>query len=222
LKICPPAAWRKCWPRRRRTAIRCSPNILVVHPELPVTSAGELIALARARPGQLRFTSSGSGSSTHLAGELFRVMAGVDMRHTPYKGNVAAVAAVAAGEAQVMFSATTAARPHIAAGRLRALAVTSAQPSALFPALPTVAASGLPGYESASLLGLFAPAHTPEPILRMLNAHVLQCLAAPATRQRLLDEGLEAVGTPADELAATMRAEMSRLGKIIRDAGIRA
>jgi tripartite-type tricarboxylate transporter receptor subunit TctC len=198
-----------------------SPNILVVHPSVPVKSVKELIALAKSKPGALNYSSSGSGSATHLAAALFTSMAGVNMVRVPYKGSGPALNAVNAGEVQVMFPTPGGVGPLISSGRVRALGVTSAQPSALFPDLPTVAAT-VPGYEASSSNGIFAPAKTPVAIINRLHEEIVSVLNKAEVKQRLLSLGVEAVGSSPKQFAATLKADMSRLGKVIKDAGIRA
>jgi len=198
-----------------------SPNILVVHPALPVKTVKELIAYAKAKPGALNFGAL-VGGSAHLAAELFKAMAEIKITNIPYKGNGPALTAVMGGEVQMMFPNATSVTAHVKAGRLRALAVTSAQPSVLAPGLPTVAAAGLPGYESISRHGMLAPARTPAAIVMRLNQEIAHYLATPDAAKRLLTAGVEAVGSSPEELTATMKTEMTRLGKVIRDAGIRA
>ncbi len=197
------------------------PNVLVVHPALPIKSVQELIALAKEKPGVLNYATSGSGNSNHIAGELFKAIAGVNLVQVNYRGASLALNDVVSGRVQVMFATATAAAPFVSAGRLRALAVTSARPSVLTPGLPTVAASGLPGYASESTLGLFAPAATPPAIIARLNAETVAFLRASDTRERLLKSGIEAVTSTPDEFAALIKADMARTGKIIRAAGIR-
>ena len=198
-----------------------TPNVLVVHPALPVKSVAELIALAKQKPGALNYATSGAGNSNHIAGELFKAMAGVDMVQVNYKGAALALNDVLSGRVEVMFATAAAAASHVSTGRLRALAVTSAQPSAVAPGLPTVAASGLPGYESGSTLGVFAPAATPAAIVNLLNREIVQFLNVPSTRERLLKAGIEVVGSSPAQFAAAIKSDMARIGKIIRDAGIR-
>ena len=198
-----------------------SPNVLVVHPSLPVTSVKELIALARGRPGALNFSSSGMGSGSHLAGELFNSMAGVKLVHVPYKSNAAALVDLLAGQIQLMFSTMTAAVPLMQARKLKALAVTSAQPSALHPDLPTVAAT-VPGYVAESINALFAPAKTPEAIVNRLYSETLRILGTPEAKERLASAWLEPVGSSPEQLTATMKSEMGRLGNILRNSGARA
>ena len=197
-----------------------SPNILVVHPSLPVRSVTELISLAKARPGELNYGSSSAGAAPHLAAELFKSMTGVNMVRIAYKGGGAPVAAVITGEVQVFFPTAASITPHVKAGRLRALAVTSAKPSALVPGLPTVAAT-LPGYESVSIYGVFARAKTPAAIINFLNREIVQVLHRTDVKERLFNVGAEVAGSSPIEFAATIRTEIARWGKVIKDAGIR-
>ena len=197
------------------------PNVLVVHPALAVKSVLELIALAKAKPGVLNYATSGAGNSNHIAGELFKAMAGVNLVQVNYKGAALALNDVLSGRIEVMFATANSAAPHISSGRLRALAVTSAQPSAVVPGLATVAASGLPGYASESTLGLFAPAATPPPIVARLNTETVAILTAAETRERLLKSGIEVVTSSPAGFAAVIKADMAHSGKIIRAAGIR-
>jgi tripartite-type tricarboxylate transporter receptor subunit TctC len=196
-------------------------NIVVVHPSLPVKSIRDLIALARARPGELNYSSGPAGSPNHLGAELLKAMAGVNITRVPYKGTGPALNAVIGGEVQVMIATVAVLPSHARTGRLRALAVTSAEPSALAPGLPTVAATGVPGYESISIYGLFAPARTPAGVIAILNKHVVQALARPDIRERFFAAGVETAGTSPEQLAATVRSDMARMGKVIREAGIR-
>ncbi len=199
-----------------------SPNVLVVHPSLPVRTTKDLITLAKARPGKLNYASGLTGSTPHLAPELFKSMAGVDIARIPYKGAGPALTAVMGGQVDMMVAIAAAAAPHTASGRLRLLGVTSAQPSPLVPGVPTVAASGLPGYEAVSIIGVFAPAGTPPATLRTLSQEIRGVLAKPDVRERLAVSGAEPVGSTPEEFAATVRAEVQRLGKVIRDAGIKS
>ena len=195
-------------------------NILVVHPSLPVKSVSGLIALARARPGELNYSSGTIGAASHLAAELFRTMAGIKIVRVPYRGTGAAFTALIAGQVQVMFPTAGSVTPHLKSGRLKALAVTTAQPSALFPGLPTIAASGLPGYESVSLVGIFAPTETPAAIIDLLNRNIVRVLDQADVREKFFNAGVDAIGGSPAELAAAMKSEMARMGKVIRDAGI--
>jgi len=199
-----------------------SVNILVVHPSVAASTVKELIALARSKPGQLNYATGATGASNHLAGELFKSMAGVDLVRIPYKGSGPAVNDLLGGQVHVMFPTTAAALPHVKAGRLRALAVTSLQPSALAPGLPAVAESGLPGYESVVMYALFAPAKTPAPIVNRLHTELVQFFKSTAATERLFNAGVEGVGSSPRELAAAMESEMSRMGKLIKDARLRA
>jgi tripartite-type tricarboxylate transporter receptor subunit TctC len=198
-----------------------SPNILVVHPSLPVRSVKELIALAKASAGALNYSSGQSGASSHLAGELFKSMARVNIVRVAYKGQGPAMLALVTGEAQLGFPNAASATPFMKSGRVKALAVTTAQPSALAPGLPTLAASGLPGYESRAVLGIFAPARTPAPIVDQLNRGIVGALNDAEVKQRLFDSGAEVVASSPAELTAAMKSEMAVTGKLIKDAGIR-
>ncbi len=197
-----------------------SPNIVVIHPSLPVHSIKDLIALAKAKPGQLNYGSSSIGASTHLAVELFKSMAGLDIVRVPYKGTAPALIGLTSNQVQVMFSTMTGAIPLIKAGKITALAVASAQPSALFPELPTVAAS-LPGYESASITALFAPAKTPAARIIRINQEVARYLRTPEAKEMLLKSNIEPIASSPQELTRTMKNEMARLGKVIKEQGIR-
>ena len=204
------------------TLVVTSPTVLVVHPALPVKSVKELIALVKSRPGELNYAMGSVGSANHLAAELFKSMTGGDMLGIGYRGNGPAVNALISGQVQLMFATASSVMPLVKSGRLKALAVASAQPSTLVPELPTVSASGLPGYESISTTGFFAPAHTPAAIINRLNRDSVRYLHTPEARQRFLAVGAETVGSTPEELAAKVKSEMARMGKVIRDAGIRA
>jgi tripartite-type tricarboxylate transporter receptor subunit TctC len=198
-----------------------SPNIMVVHPALPVKSVADLIAHARARPGELNYGSGGTGSSTHLAVELLKSMAGIDIVRVPFKGNAPALNAVFAGEVQLMIATAGTVAPHLKSGRLRALAVTSAQPSPLAPGLPTIAASGLPGYESIQIYGVFAPGRAAATIVKRLNEEIVRVLGRADVKEKFLAAGVEPVGSTPQQLAATIKSEIARMSKVIKDAGIR-
>src|SRR4029453_9494629 len=167
-----------------------SVNLLVVHPSVAANSVKELVALARAKPGQLNYASGGTGASNHLAAELFKSMAGINLVRIPYKGSGPAVNDLLSGQIQVMFPTTAAGLPHVRSGRLRALGVTSQQPSALAPGLPTVA-EAVPGYESVVIYALFAPAKTPVTIIKRLHTELVQYLRSAATTERLFNTGVE-------------------------------
>ena len=195
------------------------PNILVVHPSLPVHTVQELIAAAKARPGEIGFAGSGSGSTPHLAGELFNHMAGVQLVHVPYRGSGPAMIGLLAGDAPVMFLPAINAGPHIAAGKLRALAVTSRERLAAFPDVPTVAESGLPGYESSQWYGLLAPVGTPHEIGDFLTGQVMRIMRAPEMKARMTRDGLVALGSTREEFAAHIRSELEKWARVIRASG---
>jgi len=203
------------------TLAASSPNVLAVHPSLPVESVKDLVALARSKPGELNYASGSTGAPTHLAAELFKAMAGVDIVRIPYKGTGPAINALLGGQVQVMFVSTTSVAPHVKVGKLKALAVCTAQPSVLAPGLPTVTAAGLPGYEATSLFGMFAPANTPAALINRLNREIVQALNRAEVKERLSSAGVETIGSSPAELAATMKSEMARWGKLIKSAGIR-
>lgn len=198
-----------------------TPNVVVVHPGVPVQTITELIALARAKPGALNYSSASTGSTQHLAAELFKSMAGADVVRIPYKGSGPALNAVIAGQVQLMFPSAGSVTQHVKAGRLRALAVTTAHPSALVPGLPTVAESGLPGYESVSPFGVFAPLKTPQAIVARLNRSIVDGLNDAEIKSRFFNAGVETVGSTPAQLAAMLQSEMAKWGKLIREAGIR-
>ena len=198
-----------------------SPTVLVVHPSLPVKSVRELINLAKARPGELNYSRPSAGSPTHLSAELFKTMAGVNIVPVAYKGAAGAVIAIVAGEVQLGFVSLGSGAPSIKAKRLKALAVSTAEPSALLPDLPTVAASGLPGFESALVSGLFAPAGTPASIINRLNQEVVQVLHRVEAKERFFNSGVETVGSSPEELESFVKSEMAKWGKLIKAANIR-
>lgn len=202
------------------TLATTSPTILVVHPSLPVRSVKELIALAKNNPGQLNYGSGGTGSATQIATELFKSMAGVRIEHIPYKGNGVAINNLIAGEVQVMFATPAETVPQVKAGKLIALAVTSAEPSVLLPGLPTVASSGLPGYEAVSIFGVFSPAKTPREVVNRLNLEIVKILNKAEVKQRLFNLGVDAEGSSPEQFAAKLQSEMDKWGKVIKDAGI--
>lgn len=199
-----------------------SVNLLVVHPSLPASSVKELVALARSKPGQLNYATGATGASNHLAAELFKSMAGVELMRIPYKGSGPAVNDLISGQVHMMFPTTAAGFPHVKSGRLRALAVTSLKPSPLAPGLPTVSESGLPGYESIVMYALLAPAKTPAAIINRLHAELVQYFKSPAAAERMFNVGVEGVASSPRELTVAMEFEMTRLGKLIKDARLRA
>jgi tripartite-type tricarboxylate transporter receptor subunit TctC len=196
-------------------------NILVVHPSLPAKSVKALIALAKARPGELNYGTSGVGSSVHIAAELFKSLTGADIVRVNYKGASRALTDLMAGQVHLMFAVPGSAMPHVKSGRLTALAVTSAEPSPLAPGLPPVAAA-VPGYESVSYLAIFAPVGTPPAIVSRLSQEIARALQRPEVKEKFLSTSIETVGSSPEELASKLKSEIARMGKLIRDAGIRA
>ena len=198
-----------------------SPSVLAVHPSVPAKSVKELIALAKARPGEINYGSGGTGSTNYLAVELFKALAGVDIVHIPYKGAGPAINALIANQVQMMIATAASLAPHIKSGRLTALAVASPQPSELLPGVPTVS-SGLPGYEAGTVHAVYAPAATSKPIISRLQREIAQFMTRPEVKERFLNAGLEVVASTPEALASAMKSDMARMGKVIRDAGIRA
>ena len=199
-----------------------APNILVVHPSLPVNSVKELIAAAKAAPGDINYASGVVGSSNYIAAELFKAMAGVNLTRISYKGSGPALNDVMAGQVKVMFATTTSSSGHVKAGKLKALAISSAQPSPTAPGLPTIAQSGVPGYAAESIYGVWAPAKTSPAILTRLHQEIVKVLGAPQTKERFLATGAEVVASTPQVFAAEIKAESMRLDKVFRAAGIRA
>lgn len=199
-----------------------SPNILVTHPSVPVNSVRELVAYAKTNPGALNYASGTVGSTNHLAAELFKALAGVNIARVGYKGSGFAVNDLIGGQVQLMFATTGSIAPHVKSGRLRALAVTSPQPSPLAPGLPTIAAAGVAGYDAVTMYGLYAPAKTPAAIVERLQRDAARFLHTADIRDKLFGAGVETVGTSPAEFATEIRADIARLSKVIKDAGIRA
>ena len=196
------------------------PNILIVHPSLPVRTVKELIAFAKARPGALNFASAGTGTNPHLSMELFRVMAGLNMVHVPYKGSAPGVTDLLSGHVSLMTPNILTAMPHVRSGRLRALGVTSARRASGAPDIPTIAEAGLPGYEAVQWYGLLAPRGTSTSIVSRLNAEATRSLRLPEVRQRLAADGAEVVAGSAEEFGVFIRAETAKWAKVVKDAGI--
>ena len=199
-----------------------TPNVLAVNSSLPAKSVKELIALAKAKPGELNYGAPGMGSIAHLGGELFKAMAGINVVRISYKNSGAVLTDLIAGQVQMIFFTATSVMPHVRSGRLRGLAVTSAQPSPLIPDLPTVAGAGLPGYELMAAFGIFAPAKTPEAVISRMNQEIVRVLNRPESKDFLIKAGLEIVGSSPEQLAAKVRSEVAKWSRVIRDAGIRA
>jgi len=202
--------------------VTVSPNILVVHNTVPAKSVKELVALAKAQPGGLTFASGGSGSANHMAAELFKSMAGVDIRHIPYKGVPLAIPDLLGGRVTMIFSPTAIVLPLVREGKLRALAVTTLKRSSAVPELPTIAESGFPGFESTGWNGLLAPARTPATILRKLHLETVKALALPDVRAKLADLGVEGIGNSPDEFAAVIKSEIPKWAKVIKESGMKA
>jgi tripartite-type tricarboxylate transporter receptor subunit TctC len=202
--------------------VASQPNILVVHPSLPVKSVKELIALAKSKPGQLNYASSGSGAAAHLSGELFKTMAHVDLVHIPYKGAAPALNDVLAGQDQLMFATSLSVMPHIHSGRLRALAVTTAKRMQALPQLPTVAEAGVPGFEATTWHGIVAAAATPAALVTRINADAAKVLQLPDVRERFGVLGAEVIGGRPDEFAAYIKKEIPKWTQVVKDSGARA
>lgn len=202
--------------------VASAPLLLVVNPAVPAKSVAELVSLAKARPGQLNYANSGSGTTAHLAGELFKRMAGVDVVGIAYKGGGPAVVDLIAGSVQIYFSTIPAALQQVKANRLRALAVTSATRINEIPDVPTVAESGLPGFQVIGWFGLFAPAGTPRPVVQKLNTEIVKVLKAPENRDRLSAHGLIPGGGSPEDLGRFLSEEIARWHKLIQEAGIKA
>lgn len=203
------------------TLITQVPNVLVVHPSLPVKQVSDLVTLARARPGALSFGSGSTGSAGHLAGELFKVMAKVDMVHVPYKGAAPAVADLLGGQIPLMFDNLASALPHVKSGRLRAVAVTTQVPSAQVPELPTIAASGLAGFDVSTWFGIFGPAGLPQPVLERLHAEVSDALRQPDLRAQLANLGAEPASISPQAFAAFVKRELGKYEEVVRASGAR-
>jgi len=198
------------------------PHVLVVHPSVQAKSVQELIALAKSKPGQLNYGSSGVATSTHLAAELFRYMTGVEWVHVPYKGGAPGMVALLGGQVQLYFATISTALPQIRAGKLRALGVTTTRRSASAPEFPTIAEAGLPGYEHASWVGMLAPAKTPSPVIARLSDEAVRVVQMQEVKTTLLREGLEPVGDKPGEFAAIIKSEIAKWTKVVKVAGIEA
>ena len=204
------------------TLVGTSPLVLVVHPSLPVRTTKELIALAKAKKGQLTYASSGSGGPLHMAGELFKLRAGIDMTHVPYKGSGPAETDLVGGHVQVLFAGPVSASGHIKAGKMKPLAVTSLKRSQTFPNLPTVSEEALPGYEAGIWWGVLAPAATPREIVIKLHADFVKVLQMPDMKQKLLSQGGEAVGSTPEHFQKMIVTEIVQWAKVVKAANIKA
>ncbi|HET9736466.1 MAG TPA: tripartite tricarboxylate transporter substrate binding protein [Burkholderiales bacterium] len=197
-----------------------SPLMLVVHPSVKANSVQELIALAKAQPGKLNYGSFGNGTMAHFAGELFKMQAGIDIVHVPYKGTAPALADLVAGHIPMMFDTVITSLPHVKAGRLRGLAVTKPTRSAAIPELPTVAEAGLPGFQAVSWIGLMGPAGLPKEIVDRISGDMVKMFADAGLRQKLMDAGAEPVGSNAAEFGTHMKAELERWEPVVKAAGL--
>jgi len=197
------------------------PNVLVVSPVLPVTSVKELIAYAKARPGQLNFASSGVGTIVHLNGELFKMLAGVDLVHVPCKGTALSIPDVANGSVAMLFDSLASVQPHIKAGRVRPLAVNAQRRSALLPEVPTLAEAGMPAFDRYTWFGMFAPAGTPKEIVARVNAEVAAALKAPDLLERFAAAGAEAVGSTPEQFIERIKSDATRWAEVIRAANVK-
>jgi len=196
------------------------PTVLVVHPSVQAKTLKELIAMAKARPGQLNFASSGNGTVGHLSGELLKSMAQIKMEHVPYKGNGPAMTDLLGGHVQLLFSSMPAAIPHIQSGMLRAIVMTGAKRSPAAPNIPTMAEAGLPGFEVSTGFGLFAPAKTPRAVISRLHDEVVKALKVPSVRDSLASQGAEPIGSTPEEYDSFVRSEIAKWAKVCKEAGI--
>jgi tripartite-type tricarboxylate transporter receptor subunit TctC len=203
------------------TILAAVPNALVVHPSLPVKNVKDLIALTRSRPGQLNYASTGAGQSTHLSMELFKTMAGVKITHVPYKGSAPAITDLIGGHVPMMFDNMPSALPHVKAGKLRGIAVSTARRSPVAPDLPTVAESGLPGFEVSVWFSVLAPANTPRDIVTRLNGVLVKAFQAADTKEKLATHGAEAIANTPDEFTAVMKRDIAMWAKVVKAANIK-
>ena len=203
------------------TLVATSPNVVIVHPSLPARNIKELIALAKARPGQIHYESSGIGTVQHLAGELFKLQAKVNLVHVPYKGGGPAIIDMVAGHVQLGFDVVPVAGPQIKAGKLRALGVTTAKRSALFPELPTVVESGVPGFDLSTWWGLVAPAGVGKDVVARLHGEVVKVLALADVKERIAAAGADIVGNSPEEFGTFIRNERAKYARIVKDANIK-
>jgi len=204
------------------TMFTSGPGLLVVHPSVPARTVKEFIALAKSRPGQLNYASAGIGTPPHLAGELFKTMAGVDIVHVPYKGNGPAYTDLIGGHVSVMFPTIPTAIPHVRAGKLRALAVTTRSRTPIAPELPPISESGVPGYDVSSWYGLLAPAGTPAAVVSRLQREIAKVLRSPDVGEKLTAQGLDLVGSTPDAFAAVIKSEIMKWAKVVKASGARA
>ena len=197
------------------------PNMLAAHPSLPAKTLQEVIALAKAKPGQLNYASAGSGTGTHMSAELLKQMTGIDIVHIPYKGGGPAMVATMGGQTQLIFGTTIGLLPHVRTGKLKAIALTSAKRSAAVPDIATFAESGVPGYEHEPWNGMFAPAKMPKTVVVKLNAEVARILQSPEVRKVFEHEGADTVGNSSEQFASVIRSETAKWAKLVKAAGIK-
>jgi len=202
--------------------VNYSDLVMVVHPTVPAQTLAEFLALAKAKPGGLNYASSGPGTPYHMAGELFKAMAGVDIVHVPYKGSSGARTDILGGQVQMMFDAITTMAPHVQAGKLRALGTSGKARSSVLPGTPTVAEAGVPGYEAVIWLGIMAPAGTPRAIVDRLNAEITRATGAPEMREAWSRQGATAMAMSPDEFARFMRDDIDKWARIVKASGARA
>jgi tripartite-type tricarboxylate transporter receptor subunit TctC len=197
------------------------PYMLMIHPSLPAKNVRELIALAKARPGQLLFASSGNAGTPHLCGELFKIMAKIDIRHVPYKGGAPAMIDTMGGQTQIYCTGATAAIPHVKSGKLRALGMATLKRSAVMPEIPTIAEQGLPGFDVASWLGIMTPSKTPPAIVQRLYAETAKALETPEMREFIASQGSEPAPLDPQKFGEFLRTELAKWGKVVKDAGLK-
>lgn len=203
------------------TWIAKSPNTVIVHPSLPVKNIRELIALAKARPGQLNYASGGSGSATHLSVELFKSMAGVNITHVPYKGTGPMITEILGGQVPIMMASTASVRPHVLSGRMRALGISIAKRSPAMPDIPTIAEAGVPGFNTASWVGLIGPRGLPPAIITRLNAEIANAIRGGELRDKLASQGFMPEASTPQQFAAHIREELDRFRKLVKSAGLK-
>jgi tripartite-type tricarboxylate transporter receptor subunit TctC len=197
-------------------------NLLVVHPSVPAKNVKELLAIARARPGKLNYASSGNGTVTHLAGELFKLMGKVDIVHIPFKGGAPALTALLSGEVDMSYENSLVVTPHVKAGKVKALAVTGSKRSQLMPELPTISESGLPGYDASGWYGLFAPAATPKAVIARVSSEAVKALRMPDVVRTLSSQGAEPVGNTPEEFTAFVKSEIEKWARLVKIAHMKA
>ena len=203
------------------TTVGVSPQVLIVHPSVAATSIKQLIALAKAKPGALNYSSSGTASPPHLTAEYFKALTGADLTHIPYKGSGPAITALLASQVQIAFAAAGSVMAQVKAERLRALGVTSLEPSILVPGVPTIASSGLPGFEAISIFGMWAPAATPTAAINRLNKEIAAVLGRTDVKEKFINNGFEAAVTSPAQFAVLIKTDTAKWGKVIKDSGIK-